>query len=405
VYTARLAFVGDVMCHIEQLNAARIETGVYDFRYMFRYVAPYIKAADYAIANLETTLVESGFRGWPMFRSPKALAEALLDAGFDMVTTGNNHSFDAFAPGVRSTIEILNETGLAYTGTYLTPECRDDITLIEVNGFTFAILNFTMHTNGICLGPDNFMVKIIYHDLVEQATIDYEMISSSIARARALNPDFVVVLPHIGIEYYGTMNRAGGGHQWDTFGRHDTRWFNWMRTLHFMLESGADIIMSHHPHVLLPAEFVYVTDPCGTVRRTFVAYSMGNFISAQYTSPRDVGAIFYLDFDRCENGTPFIHGASYTPTFVRRTDATNPDKFDFTIMPVTQTLRRILEDDHADLRPSDIDRITHAQNDATHMLSGSPIAIENMQYEYPITRSRTITQFPGLPLWESLPWR
>jgi poly-gamma-glutamate synthesis protein (capsule biosynthesis protein) len=339
-----------------------------------------------------------------MFRSPRSLAEALFNAGFDMVTTGNNHSFDALVPGVRSTIEILTDVGLAYTGTYLTPESRDNIDIIEVNGFTFAVLNFTMHTNTVCLGEYNYMVKIIYHDHVSQTQIDYDLIASDIARARALNPDFVVVLPHLGIEYYGTMQRAGGGHQWDTFGRWDSRWFNWMRAINFMLESGADIVMSHHPHVLLPAEFVYITEPCGTVRRAFAAYSMGNFISAQYTYPRDVGAVFYLDFDRDEHGKAFIAGASYTPTYVRRHHAETPRDFDFTILPVTQTLMRIMEGDRADINDTDAERILNAHNDATHMLSGAPIPLDSMRYEYPITRSRTFSQFPGLPLWGDLPW-
>ena len=404
IYTARLAFVGDVMCHGEQLYAARVSPGVYDFHYKFRYIAPYIRSADFAIANLETTLVHSGFAGWPLFRSPRSLAEALLYAGFDMVTTGNNHSFDAGVSGVRSTIEILNDVGLGFTGTFLTRECRDEVTMIEVNGFTFALINYTMHTNAICFGYYNYMVKIIYHDLVEQSQIDYDMIRESIARARALNPDFVVVLPHLGIEYYGTMNRAGGGHQWDVFNRDDTRWYNWMRTLHFMLEAGADIIMSHHPHTLLPAEFVYVTDPCGTVRRTFIAYSMANFVSAQYTWPRDTSAVFYLDFERVGDGPAELVGAAFTPTWVRRRDMTTGN-FDFTVFPVKETLQRINAGDYADFRPSDLYRIRRVQLDVTHMLYGVPIPEEYMQYEYPIVRYRTLCQFPGLPLWGTLPWR
>ena len=403
IYTARLAFVGDVMCHQEQLTAAQVAPGIYDFTYKFRYIAPYIQSSDFAIANLETTLVHSGFAGWPLFQSPRSLAEALLGAGFDMVTTGNNHSFDAGVAGVRSTIEILNDVGLGFTGTFLTPQCRYEVTMVEVNGFTFALINFTMHTNAICFGEYNYMVKIIYHDLVEQSQIDYEMIAASIARARALNPDFVVVLPHLGIEYYGTMNRAGGGHQWDTFDRSDTRWTNWMRTLHFMLESGADIIMSHHPHTLLPAEFVYITDPCGTVRRTFIAYSMANFVSAQRTQPREASAVFYLDFVRIGDGQAALVGATYVPIWVRMVDPTNPHRQDFTVMPVASTLQRVEAGFRDDLRDVDIQRMWQVKRDVTYMLSGAPVY--ELAHEYRITRSRTIDQFPGLPLWGSLPWR
>jgi len=407
IYTARLAFVGDLMLHIEQINAARISGNEFDFNYKFRYISPYLQSADFTIGNLETTLVHTprGYFGWPLFRSPRAFGEAIRDAGFDMVTTGNNHSFDDFVHGVRSTIEILNDIGLAFTGTYLTPECRDEIKMVEINGFTFAFVNYTMHTNAIDLGHYNFMVRIVYHDLVEQATIDYEMIAESLARARALNPDFVVALPHIGIEYYGTMNRLGAGHiVQDNFNYSDTRWYNWMRTLHFMLESGADIVMNHHPHTLLPAEFVYVTNPDGTVRRGFIAYSMANFVSAQYTWPRDTSAIFYLDFKRVGDGPAELVGAAYTPTWVRRID-TNHGNHDFTVFPVHEALYNINAGRTGGFRPSDIDRLRRAQLDVTHMLSGAPIPEEYMQSEYPIFRSRMIEEEPGLPLWGTLPWR
>jgi len=409
LHTARLAFVGDIMCHMEQLNAARTAPGEYDFHYVFRYIAPYLRSADFTIGNLETTLVhphEFRYAGWPLFRSPRALAEALLYAGFDYVTTGNNHSFDAFAAGVRSTIEILDDVGLGYTGTFLTYECRYTPTIVEVNGFTFALINMTMHVNSLESHMFNhmYMVKIVYHDLIEQATIDYDLIRDSIARARALEPDFIIMLPHIGIEYYGTMRRRGAGHRWDLFDQRDSRWVNWMRTFHFMLEEGADIVMNHHPHTLLPAEFVYITDENGEVRRGFIAHSMANFVSAQRTQPREASAVFYLDFERWDDGPARLVGASYTPIWVREHDPTRTPLRDYTVIPITEALRRIDEGYTTGFRPQDIDRLRVVHNDVTHMLSGEPIPLEYMDYEYPITRSRMFEEFPGLPLWGTLPW-
>ena len=403
--TARLAFVGDIMGHAEQLTAARVSEGVYDFNYVFRYVAPYLQAADFTLGNLETTLVHSNFRGWPLFRSPRALAEALVNAGFDMVTTGNNHSFDAFVPGVRSTIEILNDVGLPFTGTFLTPECRDEITVVEVNGFTFAIVNMTMHKNAIDLGAYNFMVKVIYKDLVEQATIDYAMIRDVMARARALNTDFIIASPHLGIEYYGTMRRQGAGHRNDTFARNDTRWFNWVRTLELFLHEGADMVMNHHPHTLVPAEFVYMLDENGEIyRRAVVAYSLANFVSAQRTQPRETSVILYVDVSRDENGVAYIADMSYVPIWVRQHNPERAPRLCFSVLPVTSTLQRVAAGSTPDLRQQDIDRMRVVHRDVTHMFSGQPIPLEYMASEYPIYRSRRIDQFPGLPLWGTLPW-
>ena len=410
VYSATLAFVGDIMCHIEQLNAARVSPGVYDFNYVFRYVSRYFEAADFSIGNLETTIVrpELGFAGWPLFRSPIAFAEAIQNAGISFLTTGNNHSFDAGATGVIQTIEALNYLGIPYTGTFLTYEERDEITIVEVNGITFALIAFTYSTNAIsldangnmmldqthwCRGEMNWMVKYIYHDRVGQSVIDYDLISSTIARARALEPDFVVVLPHIGLEYYGTMNDRR-----DTFDVNtDVRWYNWMRTINFMLESGADIIMSSHPHTLLPAEFVYVTEEDGTVRRAFVAYSMANFVSAQRTRPREASAIFYLSFERVEGERAVITGAYHVPIWVQGRD--------FTIFPVTYTLEQVAQGNNLGLRDAEIARIRQVQLDVTHMLSGAPISVEDMRPKYEITRMRTIDEMPGRAIWGSLPWQ
>ncbi|MCL2874498.1 MAG: CapA family protein [Defluviitaleaceae bacterium] len=410
VHTATLAFVGDLMCHQEQLDAARVSPGVYDFNYAFQFVKHYFDKADLAIGNLETTIVTSGFRyaGWPLFRSPFSFAEAIKNAGITFLTLGNNHIFDAGAEGLYQTVAALDALGIGHTGTFLTYDQRDETTIVEVNGITFALLSYTYSTNAISLdangnmlldrtvwdrGERNYMVKYIYHDRTAQSIIDYELIAADIARARALNPDFVVVLPHIGLEYYGTMNDRR-----DTFdAATDVRWYNWMRTINFMLEAGADIVMSSHPHVLLPAEFVYVTDEDGTVRRTFVAHSMANFVSAQRTNPRDMSAIFYLNFEKVEGERAIITSAKYAPILVQGRS--------FTVLPVTDTLQRVAEGNRDDLRDADIARLRRAQLDVTHMLSGEPIPEEDMQVLYEITRERTINVMPGRKIWGDLPWR
>jgi poly-gamma-glutamate capsule biosynthesis protein CapA/YwtB (metallophosphatase superfamily) len=163
--------------------------------------------------------------------------------------------------------------------------------------------------------------------------------------------------------------------------------------------------MNHHPHTLLPAEFVYVTEEDGTIRRAFMAYSMANFVSAQRTQPRETSAVFYVDVARDQYGNAYIAAASYVPIWVREHDPTRYPLRRFTILTVTQHLRRAEVSDTPDLRPVDIERLRQVHLDVTHMLSGEPIPFEYMAYEYEITRYRTREQFPGLPLWGTLPWR
>ena len=73
----RLFFGGDVMQHMPQVDAVRRGDG-FDYEPVFRTLAPRIRAADLAVVNLETTLTRrSRYTGYPLFRSPAALADAL----------------------------------------------------------------------------------------------------------------------------------------------------------------------------------------------------------------------------------------------------------------------------------------------------------------------------------------
>ncbi|MDR0272962.1 MAG: hypothetical protein LBI27_06560, partial [Clostridiales bacterium] len=101
--------------------------------------------------------------------------------------------------------------------------------------------------------------------------------------------------------------------------------------------------------------------------------------------------ILYIDITRTEDGTPYIAASSYVPTWVRNRN--------FTIIPVADALQEQIPD----LRTEEITRMRQVQLDVTHMFSAEPI--EELQSEYPITRERFISDFPGLPLWGSLPWR
>ena len=98
----RLLFGGDVMQHLPQVTAARRETG-FDYQEVFAHLHRRFRAADLVIVNLETTLTRTDrYTGYPCFRSPAALADALRDAGVDVAVLANNHCCDGGAAGVYS---------------------------------------------------------------------------------------------------------------------------------------------------------------------------------------------------------------------------------------------------------------------------------------------------------------
>ena len=84
------------------------QAGAYDYKPMIRFAKPWIEQADYAVVNLETTFAGGpDYSGFPAFNTPDALGDALKDAGFDLVSTANNHCLDRGYDGMLRTLDVL----------------------------------------------------------------------------------------------------------------------------------------------------------------------------------------------------------------------------------------------------------------------------------------------------------
>ena len=163
---ATLGFVGDIMVHNSQLRRAwrgLDDTGTdlgYDFAPSFEWFAPYIRAADFSMGNLETTFGgpdsawirddQWGFReyhAYPCFTTPDEMALALRESGFDLLGTANNHCMDSRLSGAARTLEVLDAAGVPATGTAVSG--RPEPWRGEVNGFSLSILAWTHSVNGL----------------------------------------------------------------------------------------------------------------------------------------------------------------------------------------------------------------------------------------------------------------
>ena len=128
VSTATVGTMGDLLMHtpifLPQYNPECYNSadGTYNFDPVFEYVTEYVSELDYAIANLETTLcgTDNGFpyQGYPNFNCPDSIVDGARNAGFDMLLTANNHSYDTGLTGYRRTLEVVRGQGLATLGTY-----------------------------------------------------------------------------------------------------------------------------------------------------------------------------------------------------------------------------------------------------------------------------------------------
>lgn len=350
---AKLTFTGDIMCHSYQYNEAYDSaTGTYDFSHNFTDMKKYFDNADLVIGNLETVFAgeDVGISDYPCFNSPDSFADAIKDAGFDVLTTANNHSMDKRMAGVLRTLDVLDERGIDHMGTYRSAEERDNILIKDVNGIKIAFLSYTYGTNGIPV-PEDWLVN----------RLDEELVKSDIARAKALNPDVIIVLPHMGNEYEEYVR--------DTFK-------DWA---HMMLNAGADIVVASHPHVLQPMETVQITEDDGSTRTGFVMYSMGNFISSQTTPPRNASILLNIDLQKKGEDT-YIKKVSFVPIWTQFQNAQWQNHFvvrsvyEILTLPEDQLINTV--------RSKDIPRLKEIHSQTTKMLLNRDIPLEEIQDEY-----------------------
>lgn len=280
---ADLLFIGDAMQHQAQLDRAKeLGQGEYDYTDCFSLINETIKDADYAVCNLEVPLGgPPSYSGYPCFSAPDSYAQALADAGFDLMLTANNHCLDRGDKAMRRTLDILDEIGVDHTGTFHDFADRDSLAPLikEINGFKIAFLNYTYGTNGI-----------VPKDGAEISYIDKDKIRKEIELSRTKGAELVVVAMHWGIEYVLIENKV-------------------QRDLaDFLIDCGADMIIGSHPHVIQPMEVVknFRED-----KDVLVVYSLGNFISNMKTADTRGGAMVWAKIVRDETGKARFKRAEY----------------------------------------------------------------------------------------------
>lgn len=279
-------FAGDAMQHQGQLDAAKKVGGSrYDYSECFTLIAPTIREADYAVCNLEVPLGGGPrYSGYPCFSAPDSYAQALKDAGFDMLLTANNHCLDSGDRAAQRTLTALDSLGLDHVGTYLDAAQRRSLVpfIKDIKGVKFGFLNYTYGTNGIEPKAGT-----------EIAMIDRADMAREIKATKDAGADVVIVLMHWGIEYVLSENESQ------------------RLTAQFLADNGADLIIGSHPHVVQPIKEVTAKDG----RKVPVVYSLGNLISNMKTDDTQGGAWAEVTFTRPADGEIIISGIEYDTFF------------------------------------------------------------------------------------------
>ncbi|AYC36969.1 CapA family protein [Streptomyces griseorubiginosus] len=245
---------GDVLPHSSIIDRARFDAGGdgYDFRPMLAGVRSVVSRADLALCHMETVYGANGnYTGYPTFKSPPEVAQALAATGYDGCSTASNHSLDDGADGVRRTLDALDRAGVRHAGSARDEAEARTVTLLRAGAAKVAHLAYTYDTNGFPM-PQGQPWAV---DLMDESKI-----LADARAARKAGADVVVVSLHWGTEWQDAPDEQQKALARDltaarTGGRPDI-----------------DLILGTHAHVPQAYE---------KVNGTWVVYGMGDQIAGE----------------------------------------------------------------------------------------------------------------------------
>jgi poly-gamma-glutamate capsule biosynthesis protein CapA/YwtB (metallophosphatase superfamily) len=257
----RIIALGDIMLgrHVGEL----IHQGVDPFQYIrfdnSSFPQSLIPRSDMVMANLEgpITTAENCQDKAYSFKFATTSALLLKARGIKAVSQANNHSQDCYEQGFLDTQKYLKSAGVTYFGGFVLKDLAKEIT---INGVHVALVGLDM-----TVSPP------------PSATV-YSLIKTLKTRNA-----YVIVNIHWGIEYSKTANAEQ------------------IAVAHKLIDSGVDVIIGNHPHVVEPIE---------TYKGKTIFYSLGNFIFDQTDPEAKVGMLVHVTLS--SDGTQMYKIYKYT---------------------------------------------------------------------------------------------
>jgi len=209
-------------------------------------VTEVLRRGDITFGNLEGVILDEG--GTPkkcnnpdlcyLFRSPTYYAANLVEAGFNLMSTANNHAGDFGNEGRENTIKVLDSLEIHHAGLLQQP-----YTLFRIEGMKFGFAAFS---------PNDGTLSI--HDSIRAREIITHLDSMA---------DIVIVSFHGGAEgkkYQHVIRET------ELFYGEDRG--NVYTFSHHLIDAGADVVFGHGPHVTRAIELY---------QNRLICYSLGNF--------------------------------------------------------------------------------------------------------------------------------
>lgn len=256
-----IIFTGDVLLD-RGVRPIAERNGV---EYLFDGVESQFHDADYVVVNLECPLTDTitPINKKYIFRGDASWANGLRNVGITHAALANNHTMDQGRKGLITTARMLKNYGIETIGYGTTDSEQIKPIVVSKDSIRVAIFNSTN------LAIENWVFQ---HECPGICQVDIAEMARAISKYKLQNPtDFVVLVIHWGYEFQPqpAMQQRIDATQ--------------------ILNSGADVIVGHHPHVIQPID---------TVNGKVVFYSLGNFVFDQRRPDGRKAQMVKLKFNR-----------------------------------------------------------------------------------------------------------
>lgn len=292
----------DVVVHVAAVGDLNISDAVvaaggeeYDYANTFLDVAHLLGDADVTVVNLEGNLVGEPY-GSAEMSAPQSMMETLNAVGVDLVQLANSYSIYHGISGLSATIDGVRKAGMEPLGVFSSEEDYQEkggYTIVSARGIRIAFVAFTKGMDGMTLPPGNEnCVNVLYSDYDSTyRTLNQDKINTIMDAVEAEKPDVTVAMLHWGSAYNNTVSTS-------------------QQEICELLQSrGVSAIIGTHSHYVQKMEY----DP---EKGTFVAYSLGDFLSDAQESGTEYSVVLDLEFTRDgATGKTKLTGYSYTPIF------------------------------------------------------------------------------------------
>lgn len=258
---------------------------------LFKAVKPLFKGADFLFGNFESTLTNYPFspKGGGggivfAFRTPPSYTQLFKEAGFDVLSVANNHSFDFSAQGFKDTIKNIENADMQALGR------KGQILIAKRKGLAIAWIGFSF--------------------LNEHNSLNNLKAAKYLVQVARENADIVIISVHNGAEGTGAMHVKNQSEYF--FGENRG---NMVQFSHMMIDNGADLILGHGPHIPRALELY---------KGKLIAYSLGNFMGYRTLSTEaELAYSLVLEVELNNQGN-FVSG-KIVPVILNRQGIPYPD--------------------------------------------------------------------------------